>query len=120
MTLLSEGRAVFLSRLAVPGLDQPTYTSYGALHEEGYGFFMANKRKLKDRFLDDMVSGWDEEKEKEWFRLSGGGRLGFSRLGYCLASEFVEHRASLRGMDPALTDWDRMTLEEEVRDYLKE
>lgn len=120
VTLLSEGGAVHLSKLAVPGLDEPSYTSFGTLPEEGYGFFMGNKRMLKEEFSRDMESGWNEEKNKEWFRLSGGKRHGYARLGYYLAAEFIERRAELRGMEPALTDWDRLTLEEEVRDYLKE
>ncbi|MET3575735.1 aminopeptidase [Bhargavaea ullalensis] len=120
VTLMSEGGALHLSKLAVPGLDQPSYTSFGTLPEEGYGFFMANKRQIKDEFLKDMDGGWTGGNEMEWFRLSGGRRHGFSRLGYYLAGEFMERRAEIRGLEPALTDWDRLTLEEEVHDYLKE
>ena len=119
VTLLSEGGAIYLSKLAVPGMGRPDYVSFGALGEEGYGFYMANRKKLHEAFADDMESGWNEDKDKEWFRLSGGTRHGIPRLGYYIADDLIEHRAELRGMDAALTDWDAMTLEEEFSDYLK-
>ena len=30
-------------------------------------------------------------KEKEWFRLSGGGYFGYNRLGYLLGTDYVEN-----------------------------
>jgi hypothetical protein len=119
VTLVSEGGAIYLSKLAVPGRGRPDYISFGALGEESYGFYMGNKRKLHEEFMNDMRESWETEKDKEWFRLSGGSRNGHSRLGYYIADGFMEHRAELRGMDAALTDWDTMTLEEEFMDYLK-
>jgi hypothetical protein len=119
VTLLSEGGATYLSKLAVPARGRPDYISFGALGEEGYGFYMANRKKLHEAFLDDMKTGWNDGKDKEWFRMSGGRRHSIPRLGYYIADGFIEHRAELRGMDAALTDWDAMTLEEEFMDYLR-
>ena len=104
-TLYTEGAATYLSKKTVPGLHESVYFTYDNEGNPWVAFYEENKKEVKKRFLEDVVSGWDMGKEREWFRLSGGTYFGHNRLGYLVGTEYVEHLVERVGEAQALTFW---------------
>lgn len=86
-------------------MDESIYYTYD---DEGTGwlsFYQSNRNEIMERFLADALSEWSMEKEREWFRLSGGKYYGFNRLGYAIGTEYVEHLVKEIGEEAACTYW---------------
>ncbi|WP_434163686.1 aminopeptidase [Bacillus thuringiensis] len=118
VSLYREGVATYLSKKIVNDLDESVYYSYNS---DGYPwllYYKENEVKIKKRFLQDYVEGWTDEKEKEWFRLSGGSYFGYDRLGYFLGTAFVEYLVQAFGESEALTFWNKHNLKSNVMDWL--
>ena len=111
-TLYTEGAATYLSKKIVPGLNESVYYSYDDNGDPWLTCFKENKSKIKNRFLEDVLSGWNMEKEREWFRLSGGSYFGFNRLGYFLGTDYVENLVKKLGEEAALTFWNGNDVEQ--------
>lgn len=77
-----EGVATYLSKQIVKDLNESVYYSYDDDGERWLQYCIENEEQIKKRFLKDYIEGWTFEKEKEWFRLSGGQYFGYNRLGY--------------------------------------
>lgn len=118
-TLYTEGVATYLSRKIVPGLNQSVYFTYDDDGDSWVNCFEGNKREVKQRFLQDVLSGWDTVKEKEWFRLSGGSYFGYNRLGYLLGTKYVEHLVERVGEEEAFTFWNGNDMKADIVAWLK-
>jgi hypothetical protein len=89
-SLYREGIATYLSQQTVPGLSRAVYFQYDDSGQDWLTFCKQHKRDIVMAFLADART-WTFDKEREWFRLSGGERFGHSRLGYYLGTEFVRY-----------------------------
>ncbi len=117
-TLFTEGAATYLSKKIVPELNESVYFTY---NDEGAAWvtcFEENNVQVKQRFLEDVLTGWDMAKEKEWFRLSGGSYFGYNRLGYLLGSEYVEYLVDRIGEEKALAFWNGNDVKEDILNWL--
>lgn len=72
VNLYREGVATYVSKQIVKGLHESVYYSYDDDGERWLQYCIENEEQIKKRFLKDYIEGWTFEKEKEWFRLSGG------------------------------------------------
>ena len=119
-TLYTEGAATYLSEKVVPGLNESIYFTYD---DDGYPWvtcYKENRKEVKQRFLNDVSSGWDMVKEREWFRLSGGSYFEHNRLGYLLGTNYVKQLVEKIGEEAALTFWNANDLKEDILRWLKE
>ena len=118
-TLYTEGAATYLSKKIVPGLNESVYFTY----DEGGGpwvtCYQENKTEVKQRFVEDVLSGWNVEKEREWFRLSGGDYFGHNRLGYLLGTDYVEHLVNAIGEEAALAFWNGNDVKKDILTWLE-
>lgn len=118
-TLYTEGTATYLSQKIVPGLNESVYFTYD---DDGYpwvAYYHENKIAVKQRFLEDVLSGWDVIKEKEWFRLSGGDYFGYNRLGYLLGTDYVAHLVDRIGEQAALAFWNDNDVKKDILTWLE-
>jgi hypothetical protein len=53
-------------------------------------FYRTNYFRILSAFKKE-IQRWGMNEEKEWFRLRGGKRFGFNRLGYLIGREFIGH-----------------------------
>lgn len=117
-TLYMEGAATYLSKKIVPGLHDSVYFTYDDGGEPWAMCYEENKEEVKQRFLEDVLSGWDMIKEKEWFRLSGGGYFGYNRLGYLLGTDYVEYLVGRIGEQAALAFWNGNDVKKDILTWL--
>ena len=117
-TLYTEGAATYLSKKIVPGLNESVYFTYDDEGTPWVACFEENKVQVKQRFLKDVLSGWDMAKEKEWFRLSGGNYFGYNRLGYLLGTEYVEQLVNRMGEAQALSFWNGNDVKADILNWL--
>lgn len=118
VNLCREGVATYLSKKIVNNLNESVYYSYNSDGDPWLQYYKENEEKIKKRFLQDYVDGWTAEKEKEWFRLSGGNYFGYNRLGYFLGTAFVTYIVQAFGESEALTFWSNQNLKSSVMDWL--
>ncbi|HDR7778925.1 TPA: aminopeptidase [Bacillus tropicus] len=118
VNLYREGVATYFSKQIVKGLNESVYYSYDDDGERWLQYCIENEEQIKKRFLKDYIEGWTFEKEKEWFRLSGGQYFGYNRLGYFLGTAFVEYVAQALGESEVFTFWNRHNLKRDVMDWL--
>ncbi|MGE1031193.1 DUF5700 domain-containing putative Zn-dependent protease [Bacillus sp. GKis3/1] len=118
VNLYREGVATYVSKQIVKGLNESVYYSYDDDGERWLQYCIENEEQIKKRFLKDYIEGWTFEKEKEWFRLSGGQYFGYNRLGYFLGTTFVECGAQTLGESEGFTFWNRHNLKRGVMDWL--
>ena len=118
VNLYREGVATYFSKQIMKGLDESVYYSYDNDGERCLQYYIENEEQIKKRFLEDYIEGWTFEKEKEWFRLSGGQYFGYNRLGYFLGTAFVECVAQTLGESEGFTFWNRHNLKRGVMDWL--
>lgn len=83
-----EGVATYLSQKLVPGHTQSVYFSYNLGGEDWLSFCQRHQPQIGAAFLADLAKQ-PQAMEKGWFRLSGGQRFGYSRVGYFLGTAFV-------------------------------
>ncbi|WP_421385159.1 DUF5700 domain-containing putative Zn-dependent protease [Bacillus salacetis] len=119
VTLYREGVATYLSMVTVPGAHESVYFSYDAEGSDWLTFSQENLAQIKQRFLLDAEAGWTFEKEREWFRLSGGSHFGYNRLGYFLGTAYVKDLVSKIGLDETLIYWNKKDVKQDVIDWLK-
>lgn len=117
--LFMEGAATYLSKRIVPELQKPVYFSFDDEGDPWVKCYEENKSELKRRFLEDASGDWDMEKEREWFRLSGGAYFGYNRLGYVLGTDYVEQLVGRIGEDAALTFWNGNDLKADILEWLR-
>ena len=117
-TLYTEGVATYLSKKIVPDLNESVYFTYDDEGDSWVTCYEENKTEVKRRFLEDVSTGWDMAKEKEWFRLSGGNYFGHNRLGYLLGIDYVENLVNQLGEEKALIFWDENNLKEDILTWL--
>ncbi|AAS41834.1 conserved hypothetical protein [Bacillus cereus ATCC 10987] len=118
VNLYREGVATYVSKQIVKGLNESVYYSYDDDGERWLQYCIENEEQIKKRFLEDYIEGWTFEKEKEWFRLSGGQYFGYNRLGYFLGTAFVEYVAQALGESEVFTFWNKHNLKRSVMDWL--
>ncbi|MFC5604941.1 aminopeptidase [Sporosarcina koreensis] len=118
-TLFTEGAATYLSKRIVPGLQEPVYFTYDDEGGPWVKCYEKNKAELKRRFLQDALGDWDMEKEREWFRLSGGAYFGYNRLGYVLGTDYVEQLVRRIGEEAALTFWNGNDVKADILEWLR-
>lgn len=118
VNLYREGVATYVSKQIVKGLNESVYYSYDDDGERWLQYCIENEEQIKKRFLKDYIEGWTFEKEKEWFRLSGGQYFGYNRLGYFLGTAFVEYVAQALGESEVFTFWNKHNLKRSVMDWL--
>ncbi|MEK4498356.1 MULTISPECIES: aminopeptidase [Bacillus] len=118
VTLYREGIATYLSKKIVKGLNESVYYSYDNDGEHWLQCYIENEEHIKKRFLADYIEGWTFEKEKEWFRLSGGQYFGYNRLGYFLGTAFVDYVVQTLGESEVFTFWNKHNLNRGVMDWL--
>ncbi|MBG9836649.1 MULTISPECIES: aminopeptidase [Bacillus cereus group] len=118
VTLYREGIATYLSKKIVKGLNESVYYSYDNNGEHWLQCYIENEEHIKKRFLADYIEGWTFEKEKEWFRLSGGQYFGYNRLGYFLGTAFVDYVVQTLGESEVFTFWNKHNLNRGVMDWL--
>ncbi|CAM3171733.1 aminopeptidase [Filibacter tadaridae] len=118
-TLYTEGAATYLSQKIVPGLNKSVYFTYDDDGDLWVKCYEENKLEVKKRFLEDVLSGWDMVKEKEWFRLSGGSYFGSNRLGYLLGMDYVGHLVERIGEAEALAFWNGNDVKADIVAWLK-
>ncbi|WP_410981132.1 DUF5700 domain-containing putative Zn-dependent protease [Bacillus pacificus] len=118
VNLYREGVATYVSKQIVKGLNESVYYSYDDDGERWLQYCIENEEQIKKRFLEDYIEGWTFEKEKEWFRLSGGQYFGYNRLGYFLGTAFVEDVVQALGESEAFTFWNKYNLKSSVMDWL--
>ncbi|PGM52733.1 aminopeptidase [Bacillus cereus] len=119
VSLYREGVATYLSQQIVKGLRESVYYSYSSDGDPSLQCYKENEEHIKKRFLQDYVKGWTDEKEKEWFRLSGGNHSGYNRLGYFLGTSYMEYIVHTLGESEALTFWSKNNLNESVMEWLQ-
>ncbi|WP_141543813.1 M1 family metallopeptidase, partial [Bacillus wiedmannii] len=118
VNLYREGVATYLSKQIIRGLNESVYYSYNNDGERWLQCYIENEEQIKNRFLEDYIEGWTFEKEKEWFRLSGGQYFGYNRIGYFLGTAFVEYVVQALGESEAFTFWNKHNLKSGVMDWL--
>ncbi|MDA1652354.1 aminopeptidase [Bacillus cereus group sp. TH160LC] len=118
VSLYREGVATYLSKKFVNDLNESVYYSYNSDGDPWLQYYKENEEKIKKRFLQDYAEGWTDEKEKEWFRLSGGNYFGYNRIGYFLGTAFVTYIVQAFGERKALTFWRNHNLKSIVMDWL--
>ncbi|MGK8828974.1 aminopeptidase [Bacillus paranthracis] len=118
VNLYREGVATYVSKQIVKGLNESVYYSYDDDGERWLQYYIENEEQIKKRFLKDYIEGWTFEKEKEWFRLSGGQYFGYNRLGYFLGTAFVEYVVQAWGESEVFTFWNKHNLKRGVMDWL--
>lgn len=118
VNLYREGIATYLSKQIIKGLNESVYYSYDNDGERWLQCYIENEKHIKKRFLEDYIEGWTFEKEKEWFRLSGGQYFGYNRLGYFLGTAFVEYIVQALGESEVFTFWNKYNLKSNVLDWL--
>ncbi|KXY75052.1 aminopeptidase [Bacillus anthracis] len=118
VTLYREGIATYLSKKIVKGLNESVYYSYDNNGEHWLQCYIENEEHIKKRFLADYIERWTFEKEKEWFRLSGGQYFGYNRLGYFLGTAFVDYVVQTLGESEVFTFWNKHNLNRGVMDWL--
>ncbi|WP_367888620.1 DUF5700 domain-containing putative Zn-dependent protease [Bacillus wiedmannii] len=118
VNLYREGVATYLSKQIMKGLNESVYYSYNNDGERWLQCYIENEKQIKNRFLEDYIEGWTFEKEKEWFRLSGGQYFGYNRLGYFLGTAFVEYVVQTLGESEVFTFWNKHNLKSSVINWL--
>ncbi len=118
ISLYREGVATYLSQTVVKDFGEEIYFSYDDLGENWLAFSKENIQMIKARFVKDALSGWNSEKEREWFRLSGGTYFGYNRLGYFLGTSYVNQLVEEMGMNNALTFWCKNDIKKSVVEWL--
>ncbi|KFN03309.1 aminopeptidase [Bacillus clarus] len=119
VNLYREGVATYLSKKVVKGLDDAVYYSYNNEGEQWLQCYKNRNVEIKKRFLEDYNEGGNVEKEKEWFRLSGGNYFGYNRLGYFLGTSYVEYLVEKFGEEQALAFWCMHDLKSSVMEWLQ-
>ncbi|EOP53572.1 aminopeptidase [Bacillus cereus] len=119
VSLYREGVATYLSQRIAKGLSKPVYYSYDNDGDDWLFCYEEHKDQIKKHFLQDYVKGWTDEKEKEWFRLSGGNYFGYNRLGYFLGTSYIEYMVRTFGETEALTFWGKNNLRSSVMEWLQ-
>lgn len=119
-TLYTEGAATYLSRKIVPGLRESVYFTYDDAGDPWVMCYKENKSAIKRRFLEDASGEWDMVKEKEWFRLRGGGYFGYERLGYLLGTDYMEQLVDEIGEEKALTFWHENDVKKDILAWLRD
>ncbi|MBE1557189.1 aminopeptidase [Sporosarcina limicola] len=119
-SLYIEGAATYLSKKIVPELKESVYFTYDDEGDSWVTCYEIHKKDVKRRFLEDVASGWDMVKEKEWFRLSGGHYFGHNRLGYLLGTDYVERLVEKVGEEVALTFWNGNDMKKDIMNWLED
>ncbi|HHT7240134.1 MULTISPECIES: DUF5700 domain-containing putative Zn-dependent protease [Bacillus cereus group] len=119
VSLYREGVATYLSKQIVKDLSESVYYSYNSDGDPWFQCYRENEKQIKNRFLQDYIEGWTAEKEKEWFRLSGGNYFGYNRLGYFLGKSYIEYIVHTFGENEALTFWSENNLKSSVMEWLQ-
>lgn len=105
ITLFREGVATYLSKKIVTNQEEAVYYSFDENGEKWLDFYQDNRDLVRRYFLIDCSKEWTFEKEREWFRLSGGKYFGYNRLGYYLGTSYVQGLINEVGEELALTFW---------------
>lgn len=87
-SLYLEGAATFVSEVLNPGLSEHVYFSFDDTSEDWLIFFKDNYSEILKSLRVDLKD-WDLEDEREWFRLRGGKKYGYNRLGYLVGKENI-------------------------------
>lgn len=119
ISLYREGIATYFSQKMVKNLEKAVYFSYNDEGQEWLDYYLTHKDEVKKKFLEDVMNDWTFEKEKEWFRLSGGSYFGYNRLGYYLGTDFVHHLIELVGEEKTVIYWCHRDIKTIINDWLQ-
>ncbi|WP_456271016.1 DUF5700 domain-containing putative Zn-dependent protease [Bacillus sp. AK031] len=118
-TMYREGAATYLSKVICPGFREDIYYSYNDKDADWLRFYKENISGIKKRFLQDAKTEWTFEKEREWFRLSGGQYFGYNRLGYFLGTSYFDYLVQEAGLEDAIIYWNENEVRTSVIEWLK-
>ena len=116
--LNQEGAATHFSRRTVLNLHPSIYFSYDDDGYEWLTFSESNKREVKRAFAEDYLNLTAELLFREWFSINGGGKFGYSRLGYFIGDMFFQNQIRKLGEINAVTAWKDKDFEENVKLWL--
>lgn len=117
-SLYREGAATYISQQIVKDAGESVYFSYDDSGEEWLRFCKDHHKSIASSFLQDSKE-WTVEKEREWFRLSGGNYFGYNRLGYYLGTAFLHDLVKEYGERKALTYWVNEELKRKAISWLQ-
>ncbi len=117
-TLYREGVTTYISQQIVKGIPESVYFSYDDDGDEWQDYCIINHDVIVEAFLRDSKE-WSIEKEREWFRLSGGSYFGYNRLGYYLGTCFVNQLVKEVGEKNAITFWSEHDIKDKVISWLE-
>jgi hypothetical protein len=116
-SLYLEGIATYVSEAINSGLPEWVYFSFDDTCEEWIAFFRKNFNEILTGFKNDLLE-WSMDTEREWFRLRGGKRYGFNRLGYLLGKEFINHSVEEFGLKETIILWAKNDIKPVINDWL--
>lgn len=119
ISLYREGVATYISQQIVKGIDESAYYSYDDSGAEWLEFYKGHLDKIACSFLADSTD-WTFDKEREWFRLSGGSYYGYNRLGYYLGTSFVRELVEEVGEINVLTFWVDEDMKSKIGSWLEQ
>ncbi|WEG14552.1 hypothetical protein PU629_09410 [Pullulanibacillus sp. KACC 23026] len=114
-----EGVATVVSELVKPGLSEKVYFSFDETSEAWLTFFKEHFIEVKKAIQHDLKH-WKMEEEREWFRLRGGKKYGYNRLGYLLGRVFVKQLIQKTSLKETMIYWARHDLKQEIEDWMDE
>ncbi|MCZ8537170.1 hypothetical protein M9R32_08265 [Paenisporosarcina quisquiliarum] len=116
--LNQEGAATHFSRRTVANLHPSIYFSYDDDGYEWLTFSESNKKEIKRAFAEDYLNLTAELLFREWFSINGGGKFGYSRLGYFIGDMFFQNQIRKLGEINAVTAWKDKEFESNVKLWL--
>lgn len=109
--------ATYLSELLNPGLSNGVYYSFDNHGDEWIGFCRDNVQEIKATLSEDLEH-WTMNEEVEWFRLRGGNKYGFKRLGYYIGTEFIRNHVNSFGLSETITLWANGDIKPVIKEWI--
>ncbi|HEU5139408.1 MAG TPA: aminopeptidase [Bacillales bacterium] len=119
VSMYLEGVATYLSEQLIPGYPRGYYFSYDKNGADWLAFAENHLSEMAYAFEADLNDD-STNVLREWFRLSGGSRFGYSRLGYFLGTRFVSDLCLQMGEEQVLALLANGDVEEEVIKWINQ
>lgn len=118
-SLYLEGVATFVSELLNPDLPERVYFSFDDTNEDWIVFFKKSYIEILTSLKNDLQE-WTMEEEREWFRLRGGKKYGFNRLGYLIGKDFISYSVKEFGLKETITFWAKNDIKSVFTEWFKQ
>ena len=99
-----EGVATYISEIVNQNLPKHIYLSFDDSGKEWINFFEDQYAEIILSLIEDLKV-WSIKEEREWFRLSGGERYGYNRLGYLVGKQFINDIVKKNRLESTCTLW---------------